>query len=168
MHQQALWPNADYSARRTALIAMPSTSAFNLMIVDATAWRQREFWPRRADAGFAASRTMLVDVTAMAAYQQFARFLRDQLRLDHYIRRGRYRLEYVAFQHGAPQYRIYCRDIVLAVAETSIGLMQVQRGVAAYAMAAYGFAPGEVYFTRIDPLVRKYPREGHWREIRVG
>lgn len=167
MMQHALWAQADFSARRTALVNV-SPSAPVLMVVASPAGRQREFWPRRVDASFAASRTMLVDVTGMAAYQRFARFLRDQLRLDHYIRRGRYRLEYVSFTHGSPQYRMYCQDVVLAVAEAGSPLLHVQRKVAAYAMAAYGFSPGEVYFTRIDPLARKYPREGSWREIRVG
>lgn len=173
MKQAMLWADGNFEARRTVLVNPTPHENPSLALpvngegTGCSCAKQREMWPRLADYRFAAPRTALVDVRHTREYERFVRFLRDKLWLDQYIRRGRHRLEYISFLHGDPQYRIYCRGIVLYVRDAD-RLAVVQPEVAAYAMAAYGFVPGITYLTKIDPLARKYPREGGWREIRVG
>lgn len=166
MKQTLLWADGNFAARRTVLVNPSSNpSPRTVRGTSPCKARQRELWPRLADYRFAAFRTAVVDVRQMRSYERFVRFLRDELWLDMYVRRGQYRLEYVSFLHGEPQYRVYCRAVALCVMDTDPArLGRVQRAVAAYAMAAYGFQPGQTYLTRIDPLARKYPREGSWRE----
>lgn len=174
MKQAMLWSEGDFSAKRTVLTSPPAPLSITWRggtdtagRVPARRLRQREFWPRRADAAFAASRTVVADMRHTREYQQFVRFLRDQMWLDQYIRQGWYRLEYISFQNGEPQYRVYRGQVVLRVFDAD-RLAAVQREVAGYALAAYGFRPGRTYLTRINPLARKYPREGSWREKWAG
>lgn len=171
MKQAMLWADGNFEARRTVLVnPTPNPSPNPSPPVTLPASRegtccvpkQREMWPRLADYRFAAPRTAIVDVRHTREFERFVRFLRDKLWLDQYIRRGGHRLEYISFVHGAPQYRIYCRGVVLYVRDAD-RLAVVQPEVAAYAMAAYGFVPGITYLTKIDPLARKYPREGGWQ-----
>jgi hypothetical protein len=124
---------------------------------------EKLLWP---DHNFAARRTALVRLDAKVC-ERFSRFLRDDLWLDQYIRQGRYRLEYLVFQHGAPQYRIYRGKVVWYVADAKPkSLQQIQREVAQYAMSVYGFGVlrSDPQLTRIDPLARKYPKNGSWCE----
>lgn len=161
MGQRELWKLDDeaFAARRVALVQ--DVSEVRPLVTPVREMRQRLLWPHSGAMVFWALRPALVDFRQTKAYGVFWRFLRDELRLDNYIRRGAYRLEYLRFMHGDPQYRLYCGDLLLGVVDvTRRNLPVTQQQVALYTMSAYGFWRGKVYFTRQDALLRKYPVEG--------
>lgn len=165
--QAELWAEHDFAARRTALAQVVPCAAMTPVRKSKVKWQALPLGDN-----FIARRTALLAFNPKA-YEQFCRFLRDELWVDQYIRCGEYRLEYIAFQHGAPQYRIYRGNVVWYVTDTKPKkqskqkpLADIQREVAAYAMSVYGFGlvHSKTHMTRISPLARKYPRTGSWCE----
>lgn len=159
--QRELWKLDDeaFAARRSALVQDVSNA--RPLVTQVREMKQRGWWSRAGEAMFWARRSVLVDFRQTSAYGVFWRFLRDDLHVDNYIRCGGYRLEYLSFMYGEPQYRLYCGKMLLGVVDAMRGnLMVTQRQIAAYTMAAYGFWRGKVYFTRQDALLDKYPSEG--------
>lgn len=161
MGQRELWKLDEqaFAARRVALVQ--DVSDARPLATQVREMRQRGWWSRAGAAMFWARRSVLVDFRQSRAYGVFWRFLRDELRVDNYIRCGGYRLEYLKFMHGDPQYRLYYGKLLLGVVDVPRRHLPVlQQQVALYTLSAYGFWRGKVYFTQQDALLDKYPSEG--------
>lgn len=112
--------------------------------------QQKMLWPKYKDVSFVARRTALVSFAHTKAYGRFVRFLRDDLWLDCCVYAGRYRLDYVQLEYGDPQYRLSRKKMLIGKVYIKPGQMTaVQRELAAYLMAAYGFTVRDIKPTQI-------------------
>lgn len=150
MGQRELWDVGEeaFVAKRSVLV--PVGAPLRVQRPKAPFVRQTMMWSKYRASSFRALRSALVSFEQTRAYGQFCRFLRDELWVDCRVWSRGYRLDYIQFLHGEPQYRLSHHQLLLGKLYIRPGeLAAAQHALASYLMSAYGFTVGEVYQTTI-------------------